>query len=472
MPPPAFLRFRPRPRHLLLLVALGFVILVVERAANPRFRHKLRVNFNYYVADGGRWRASSGPPKYVSLRKWEASLPQHNLSLPFPEGKSGRYVKFSNQAGWLGWNNCFNEILMNAHLAYASGRAYVFQEYYWATEHYPWPKEQWVAVDPHTPLNAMISGPVAGGPFEPGDPAPRSISSDWFEVVCPRSERRYINTRDVKPAVDGAPGIEILRHWQQILRDAPEGCIEIVPPSWEEDMWPQTFGLGLWGSERVLSLWDSFSQSPISRLLDASPIVRAAVESNADLFIPRGPRPPHPMPRDPFKRMIALHLRRGDYENHCRWLEYINSKFYSWSLFPHLPDRYTPEPDAPGKAERFLARCWPDVEAVANKIEAARRDYLALLKTPEPIDVVYILTNEKSGWIDEVKNALKRNGWTVATSRDLVLDSEQTEVSMTVDMEIARRAEVFIGNGWSSFTSNVVYERLLDKRDPMSIRFT
>ncbi|KAJ7890400.1 hypothetical protein B0H13DRAFT_2666016 [Mycena leptocephala] len=62
--------------------------------------------------------------------------------------------------------------------------------------------------------------------------------------------------------------------------------------------------------------------------------------------------------------------------------------------------------------------------------------------------------------------------WKVTTSQDLVLDAEQTEVSMAVDMEIARRAAVFVGNGWSSFTSNIVYQRLLDKRDPVTIRFT
>jgi hypothetical protein len=33
---------------------------------------------------------------------------------------------------------------MNAHLAYVSERAYVFQDYIWAEEHYQWPKEKWV----------------------------------------------------------------------------------------------------------------------------------------------------------------------------------------------------------------------------------------------------------------------------------------------------------------------------------------
>ncbi|KAJ7863660.1 hypothetical protein B0H13DRAFT_1516192, partial [Mycena leptocephala] len=109
----------------------------------------------------------------------------HNLSLPFPEGKTGRYVKLSNQNHrTTGWNNCFNEVLMNTHLVYVSGRAYVFQDYYWAHEHYQWPKQKWVNVAPHTLLNAIVSGPVAGAPFEADDPAPCTVSEAWLDVVC------------------------------------------------------------------------------------------------------------------------------------------------------------------------------------------------------------------------------------------------------------------------------------------------
>ena len=50
------------------------------------------------------------PPNYRNLRKWIHDLPQHNLSLPFPEGKDGRYVKFSCQVQQLGWNNLLNEV--------------------------------------------------------------------------------------------------------------------------------------------------------------------------------------------------------------------------------------------------------------------------------------------------------------------------------------------------------------------------
>lgn len=50
------------------------------------------------------------PPRYENIREWQRNLPQHNLSLPYPEGENGRYVRFSSQIRGLGWNNVFNEL--------------------------------------------------------------------------------------------------------------------------------------------------------------------------------------------------------------------------------------------------------------------------------------------------------------------------------------------------------------------------
>ncbi|KAJ7908050.1 hypothetical protein B0H13DRAFT_2331813 [Mycena leptocephala] len=135
-------------------------------------------------------------------------------------------------------------------------------------------------------VHTSLSGPVAGRTFEVDNPAPRAVSKAWFDVVCPRRECRYINTRNVKPAVNQVLGIEVLNHWQMLLHDVPQRCIEIVPASRKE-----TFDLVLWGGPRVVMLRDSFSQSPISRL-------SAALPSSLP----------------PSTCMLGLHLRRGDYE--------------------------------------------------------------------------------------------------------------------------------------------------------------
>lgn len=50
------------------------------------------------------------PPRYERLKKWEMDLPQHDLELPFPEGRKGRYVIFKNQITGLGWSNVLSEV--------------------------------------------------------------------------------------------------------------------------------------------------------------------------------------------------------------------------------------------------------------------------------------------------------------------------------------------------------------------------
>lgn len=57
------------------------------------------------------WQCDPDPPaNWDKLYKWEDDLPQHNVDLPFPEGKTGRYVYFNNQIQHLGWNNQLNEV--------------------------------------------------------------------------------------------------------------------------------------------------------------------------------------------------------------------------------------------------------------------------------------------------------------------------------------------------------------------------
>ncbi|TCD62115.1 hypothetical protein EIP91_007469, partial [Steccherinum ochraceum] len=59
----------------------------------------------------------------------------------------------------------------------------------------------------------------------------------------------------------------------------------------------------------------------------------------------------------------------------------------------------------------------------------------------------------------------------IATRRDLTLDWEQTFVSQAVDMLVGQRAQVLIGNGFSSMTSNIVTLRMANGFPPASNRF-
>ena len=337
----------------------------------------------------------------------------------------------------------------------------MFQDHIWNLDHYPWPKEKYRENPPRTPLNALLSGPPAGGSWDSDDNAPRSVSEHWFSTVCPESERRIILTGDVKPAVYWEEGDVIFKHWQKLLTDAPERCIEVQASNTENDGTPQTFDLWLWGSTRVLSLWDEFKNSPVSRLLAPSAIVKAAVDRNEYLFLPRGPRPLRPAPLNPYDRMLAIHLRRGDYESHCLGLANWNSTFYSWDLLPFLPDKFIhPSPEGyewgkntPEAIAHYQKHCYPDHDTIMDKIQKSREEYIQAAKPREYrlLDVVFLLTNDHTNWVEELKAKLKQSGWhTVVTTRDLELDQEQKDVGLAVDMDFARKAAVFIGNGVSS----------------------
>jgi len=487
------------------------------------------------------------PPTYTALREWEMNLPQHNLDLPFPEGRTGRYVLFSNSRQYqVGWNNKLNDMcvqlclyhfikllsnetyiylstiylspcssasfyrlifhiltnrLMNTWLAHSSNRAYVFHDFLWTPSHYPWPISSFPRPDwiPSTPLNALISGPSAGGPWEKGDNAPRSISEAWFDVVCPKLERRIINTRDVKPQVNWADGKIIFEKWKRLLLEAPERCIEIVAATMEEDPNPETFDINFWSGPRSVSLWEEFKTSPVSRLLGTSRLVESAINANLRLFVSES-NSRHLPPAttsvsqgkanaedDPFNRVLSIHVRRGDFKEACLEHAAENSTFYNWNLLSFLPDKFSPPPPGPGVLPKgkntpenevlFLERCLPSAASITHKVRSAREAYLRNAETKaassggpsegslklnrltrsktysqsqRSLDVLYIMSNDRTEWLNDLKESLRRDGWAhIVTSRDLKFTSEQKDVGVAIDMDIGRRSAVFIGNGVS-----------------------
>jgi hypothetical protein len=160
---------------------------------------------------------------------------------------------------------------------------------------------------PHTPLNALISGPLVGGNWESGDPAPRSITLDWWYKVCPKADIQQIFTDELKDPVREAPGDVVFRRMVDVIRDAPGRCVEVIPSP--KDNFPQLYDLWMIGNERSIPLSELFLNSSTSRLLGASPVVDSAVRMNEYLFLPQGPRQVHAS-IDPYARMMAVHIRR------------------------------------------------------------------------------------------------------------------------------------------------------------------
>jgi hypothetical protein len=83
------------------------------------------------------------------------------------------------------------------------------------------------------------------------------------------------------------------------------------------------------------------------------------------------------------------------------------------------------------------------------------------------LDVVHILSKEEGAWVDGLKKTLQKDGWAVVASQDMALDAQQKDMSMAVDMEIARRAAVFIENGVILLSSAVFLFVAAHLRDPV-----
>jgi hypothetical protein len=194
-------------------------------------------------------------------------------------------------------------------------------------DHYPWQPAWGKWGWPHTPLNAILSGPLVGGPWEPNDPTPRSIHADFYDQFCPQADRTVFTSTELKAPVKDADGAAVFRHMVKTIKDAPTRCVDVIGGS--DDKYPQTYDLWLVGNQRVISLDEIILDTATSRLLGPSPVVASAVERNMHLFLPRGPRNANASV-GVFDRMMAVHIRRGDFAPACRDRAKFASTYYNW----------------------------------------------------------------------------------------------------------------------------------------------
>jgi hypothetical protein len=126
-------------------------------------------------------------------------------------------------------------------------------------------------------------------------------------------------------------GADVFRHMVTLIRDIDAACVEVVASN--DDRFPQLFDLWLVGSPRSLSLGEIMLDSATSRLFRSSLVVNAAIHRNMHLFLPRGPRQASAS-SDSFERMMAVHIRRGDFGPACKDRALWASTYYQWHVFP------------------------------------------------------------------------------------------------------------------------------------------
>ncbi|KAI9453286.1 hypothetical protein F5148DRAFT_1233692 [Russula earlei] len=407
------------------------------------------------------------PPRFFEWYEREKRLPQHNPDLPYPQGRDGSYIRFANQGNSVGWGNIMQEVILNAHLAYLSKRTYVFENYTWDMTPGDFSNFQGKPIPARVPLTSLLSGPTAGDPFPSSADTPPAVIPEFFYTVCPTPT--IIHRDEVNGLLPGASASSLFHAWIDKLEHIEDRCVEIQRGTW------QVFDLWLFGdSSRLLDLWPSLSTSPIMTHFSWSPLIIAALVANADVIHPAlssatsSSFMPHSNPA-PLAGLLALHVRRGDYIDHCVHLTTWSAVYMGFNGFPGLPDKFPPPPPygpdnvPPEEVVRYNRHCFPDINQIVTRVREVR---VSLLPTTS-LTRVYVMTNGKPDWLRELKDALqedaRREGldeWDhIGTSRDLRLTREQRHNSQALDMAVAQRAEVFIGNGFSTMTSNSVMLR-------------
>jgi len=258
-------------------------------------------------------------------------------------------------------------------------------------------------------------------------------------------------------------------------------------------------------------MWSSYGHSPTLKEYAWSALITRAISRNFDLFS-SGSRPPSisptlsrittlpgagnassPFPlsafspyrasEPPIPGLLGIHVRRGDYSDHCNSLADWGSDYNAWNLFgrpefretnrfPPLPD-YLSIPDGVPRRDAAYAHCWPSAEEIVERVRAVRAVSESGESFPaQYLRAVYISTNGEATWIEPLAEMLKADGWeTVSSSLDMELAKDEFAVSQAVDMSVLVSAETFIGVGFSSMSSNVVQLRLAGGRDPNTSRF-
>ncbi|KAI0245903.1 hypothetical protein BJV78DRAFT_1136456 [Lactifluus subvellereus] len=425
--------------------------------------------------EGGR-----RPPRFYEWHDREKQLPQHDPDLPYPQGREGRYIRFSNQVWGMGWGNAMQELLLNAHLAYLAKRTYVFENYTWdKTASGDFSSFNGKPIPARVPLTALLSGPVAGDRFPTSADAPPAVVPEFFNQVCPNPT--IIDCQEINGGLSDASATTILQAWIDKLEQTEDRCVEIKEHS------GQIFDFYLIGdSKRLLDIWPSFISSPILTHFSWSPLITAALAANAHIIHPAlsNSTPSDFIPSSvpaPLSGLLALHIRRGDYIEHCKNLANWSSRFMGFNEFPGLPDRFSPPAVSSwGNASLeehagYQVHCFPEIEQIVSRVREVR----ASLLPRTVLTRVYVLTNGPPKWLQKLKHSLQEDArkegveeWEqLGTSRDLRLTGEQRHNSQAVDMAVAQRAEVFLGNGFSTMTSNVVVLRTAQGIDWQKTRF-
>ncbi|KAJ7497274.1 hypothetical protein FB451DRAFT_1210721 [Mycena latifolia] len=324
-----------------------------------------------------------------------------------------KYVFFRQLQG-AGFNNQVQEVLLYHHLALLTSRVYVYQPLVWQ------PRRA------SLPLSAFLRGVTT-----------ESITSAVFDQVCPPSEVTHVSLSREADA--------IWEHAKDVL-SGPDRCIVV-------DDW--IFRWTFLASSAIHPIWPSFQHYLSLHFKWSDNILDMAERAR-------------PTPKEPY---MALHLRRGDFEEHCRALASSQTGFTTWATLPGLNDAVFPPSLDPNNHTSIMDHCYPSLRRILDAIDSQARANPRVREMHVLHDgawdhpLVYLQYFKLEAAVKSPERTL-RAGWVggpmkvVTHSGTLPVARGESDWAVAVDVELARTAQIFIGNGYSSLSSQIVALRL------------
>ena len=217
----------------------------------------------------------------------------------------------------------------------------------------------------------------------------------------------------------------------------------------------------LMGSERLLDVMPDFFKSPVVTEFRWSPLIEGILRQNFEHFAPDG-LPYSSSDNNPYpviEGLLVMHIRRGDFEQHCKSLADWSATFTAFNQIQGITDRFTVLPRGPKGhltkegARAYQKACYPSLQDIVQRVGEIRAS-----ESGKKLKNIYVMTNGKREWVAKLKEAfLAADHWdNIASSRDLELNDEQQYVAQAADMLIGQRADVFIGNGVSRINKHII----------------
>ncbi|TRM69847.1 hypothetical protein BD626DRAFT_391128 [Schizophyllum amplum] len=342
------------------------------------------------------------------------------------ETRPQRFVMFKQLQG-AGFNNQVQEILLYHHLAKETGRTYVYQPFVWRKrgEH------------ELVPLSAFLAGATHD-----------SISSAAYDEICSEGERTHLSVS----------GESDNTRWQTAKFSIETDTARCLVVDNRILTWNFLASPGLHVA------WPSY-QNYLANNFAWSDGINAAIARTQSTLNLRSPTNPE---GDTY---MALHLRRGDFESHCLSLADSHTGFTTWATLPDLQNAVFAPPLSTNNASSVLVHCYPSLRRILDLVDLHARSRPALRVLHILHDAAWdhpLVRLQLAKLEAAVTSAMhaRTAGWPggpmrrVTHSGTLALVKGEADYAVAVDVELARRSEVFIGNGYSSLSAQIAALRL------------